>query len=293
MRNLCWLLTFAATLFNPAFAADDFYYEMPLSNATTSLRSAELNWTVLSHLLQANQADIQVVNADNQAVPAQVREVSDLRALTWQGVTLHASDKPQQFRLDIPPSVPVSQWRMRLDAPGSAYEGVLYTRFPASQRYGEHPPEWLEYSRFRHYSLQTAEGEVHSNPDNVPTAIEHEWRLDFTRPNPLPMNTSPVLELGWKPLEIRFIAQGKAPFRLRYGSLNAQNTPVNFDDRLDNASAESVTLGAEKQLAPLPTPLVKPVWTRWLLWGILTAAVCLLLWMAHRLWLEMERNSPQ
>lgn len=291
-RLIALLLVFCCLPLSGVCAADSFHFEASLSDGTSSLRRAELPWPVLSHLMQAGRADLQVYNADNQMVPSQVREVDALHALTWQSVPLQAGEQPQQFRYDIPPAVPVSLWRMHLPQPGSAYEGILYTRLPTPARYGEKQPEWRQQASFRHYWLQTKQGEVRSDPSPFPAWESRQWRLEFTRPSPLPPDAAPWLELGWKLLEVRFIAQGTGPFRLRYGSLADSIQPAAFDDRLNMSAAESVTVGEEVQLAPLPR-LQTTDHKRFsgLFWVILAAAVLLLLWMAKRLLGEM--GKPQ
>lgn len=283
------LLTGILSQSAPVAASGDFHYEAPLSDGKSSLRSTVLPWTVLSHLLQENQADLQVYNADNQAVPFNVRPLAT--PLMWQTVNLQAGETPQQFRYDIPPSLPISQWRMAMPQPGSLYEGTLYARAPTRPRYGSQPAPWIERSSFRHYHLQTAAGVVRSEPDTVSDYLDKQWQLDFQQP--LPTTTPLALEIGWTPLELRFIAQGKAPFRLVYGSRQTQSVfPMRFDETLANTHAENVTVGQEVVLSPVEAEILptRP-WLTWLLWGVLGSAVVVLLWMAKRLLGEMKQEQ--
>ena len=60
-------------------AEPEFHYEASLSEANGTYRRAELPWFVLAKLLQANQADLQVRNADNQVLPSRVSPIGDLQ----------------------------------------------------------------------------------------------------------------------------------------------------------------------------------------------------------------------
>ncbi len=212
-------------------------------------------------------------------------------AARWQAVNLSAGDTPQQFRYELPISVPVSQWRMPLEQLGSLYEGTLSSRYGAAARYGARANEWQVQGDFRHYRLQTAGGELRSEPVEVPAYGYggREWQLDFRLPNPLPASTQ--IELGWQPLEVRFVAQGKAPFRLVYGS-RATDLPsaMTFDAALEKVTPETVQVGEESVLAPVVPETNRP-WLVFLLWGVLVAAVGLLLWMGKRLFKEMKAGA--
>jgi len=56
--------------------AEDFHFKATLSEGSESLRSVELPWSVVSNLLQRNQRDLQVYNADQKAVPFTTRFIA-------------------------------------------------------------------------------------------------------------------------------------------------------------------------------------------------------------------------
>ncbi len=224
-------------------------------------------------------------------VSGQFGESSTKNTLNWQAVGLQAGENLQTFDYEVPPSVPVSQWRLALTQPGSVYAGTLYTRSGKGGRYGEQAGEWQYQHDFRDYLLTTDAGELRADAGTVSAGTSREWRFDFSQPAPMLVTDAPRLELGWQPLEVRFVAQGAGPFRLRYGSRANTLEPVSaFDANLAATKAEAVTVGEEVQLSALePEFTVPKLWLRLLLWGVLGSAVVALLWMARRLLREVGK----
>lgn len=81
-------------------AEPEFHYEAPLTEATGTVRSVELPWFVLAHLLQANQADLQVVNAKNEVMVSWIKpsEAVELPA-EERNLNFFRGDDPTQVGL--------------------------------------------------------------------------------------------------------------------------------------------------------------------------------------------------
>lgn len=445
-----WLLLCPFTI---QAAEPEFHYEAPLIEANGNLRKAELPWFVLAHLLQANQADLQVVNADNQVVPSRVRPIGDIelkpeerslsffrgddptqvglllqlepstnrpkleqlaladrhyliiqnsavneqlftlqslnlawdsssltqwlpktlrvessadlqswqlvstkslpyilkekdvlveshtiefaqpltarflrisgqadfapvlsalqsvngsappqtmQRVAWQVIPLVSTDNPQQFHYLMPPSVPVKQWRMQIEQIGDLYTGELESRDPDA-RYGANR-DYAYAVNFADYRLSSEVGELRAPVQSLPSSVgwysdqSMDWRWTFTQPKPLAPHKA-VVEFAWQPLEIKFIAQGKGPFRLVYGSRDAvlATAALPFAEGAETESerlaTQTVTVEAERVLKPLAAESTYKQWLPYLLWGVLIAAVALLLWMARHLWRDFNKAA--
>lgn len=81
-------------------AEPEFHYEAPLTEAVGTVRSVELPWFVLAHLLQANQADLQVVNAKNEVMVSWIKpsEAVELPA-EERNLNFFRGDDPTQVGL--------------------------------------------------------------------------------------------------------------------------------------------------------------------------------------------------
>ena len=73
VSSICCLAIVASCSISAEGQSVDYHYKATLSEGTRTLRSAELNWPVLSRLMQKNQNDLQVYNAEQKAVPFTVR----------------------------------------------------------------------------------------------------------------------------------------------------------------------------------------------------------------------------
>lgn len=209
-------------------------------------------------------------------------------ALNWQSAELSAGDKPQQYRYDPSPALPLTQWRLDLPEAGHLYTGKLYSRRPLSPaRSGRKQPrsDWRYVRNFQQHHLQTAAGAVRSDAESASGLVGQRWLLQFDQP--LASDLVPRIEVAWQPVDIYFIAQGRGPFRLAYGSVTAKPVPaMQLEEKL-MAGAEKVQVGQAVKLS-VPDAGEPVNWLAWLLWGVLGVSVVFLLWMARRLWREFQ-----
>jgi hypothetical protein len=111
-----------------------------------------------------------------------------------------------------------------------------------------------------------------------------------------------MLELGYRPAKLRFLAQGVGPFTLAYGSRRAERVTgrscdrlladVNSKDLADllvHASASAPrSLGGDVALKPLP---VKTPVRQLVLWSVLITGVALLVGMAWSLFKRLNTSA--
>ena len=138
-----------------------------------------------------------------------------------------------------------------------------------------------------------------SPPANFTATSDRYWRLQIAKDPQLYRGT--LLELGYRPARLRFLAQGAGPFTLAFGSRRAEVSPASACESLlaDVRSEERArmvgegfaqgarVLGGDKALRALPreTPVRLVV-----LWTVLVVGVGLLVAMALTL-LKRVRKS--
>jgi len=219
-----------------------------------------------------------------KSVSGDFQKTSISRPMNWDNVDLQPTDDVRQFRYDLPPSLSVKRWRLEGLASDSLYKGQLYTR--SAQRIGKKPADWRLSQNFLQYSITMGDGLVTSNANQaVNRGWSGEWRIDLEQT--ITAVSLPKLALAWEPLELVFVAQGKGPFEVRYGSRSAQaSARMNLSELLQNATPQAVEMGAIKQLSKVVEKKEGSNY-KYLLWGLLAAAVLMLLYMAKRLLREM------
>lgn len=149
----------------------------------------------------------------------------------------------------------------------------------------------------------------HRNADIALPAVRHrEWRALVEGGNP---RTQLLIDFGYSPELLRFVAQGQGPYQLAYGSAAASALPsaaTACESLLQPLLAEATTSEREQLIgtadygpaqvlagaaARQPLPVEEPpLWHRGLLWGVLLLAVALLLWMARGLLADLKTPKP-
>ncbi|CAK8712795.1 DUF3999 domain-containing protein [Candidatus Electronema halotolerans] len=121
------------------------------------------------------------------------------------------------------------------------------------------------------------------------------WRLESEAGS----NTAPVLELGWLPGQLLFLAQGEGPYSLVYGKTGLLPVRSQVARLLRDAEPlkgskliEAAHAGPEKVLAGAAAlqPQRTIPWRLWLLWAGLLAGVLAVAAMALKLWREMQKR---
>lgn len=223
-----------------------------------------------------------------KGVSGHYHNTSISRPLNWDSVDLTLTETTQNFRYDLPPSLPVKRWRLEALTPDSLYKGSLYTR-SSTKRIGKKPADWQLSQSFLQYSIQMGDELVTSDSGQATNSKwSREWRINLEQGT----NTAtvPKLALAWEPLELIFIAQGQGPFQIRYASRTLQaSTRMNLDKLLNEASPEAVKIESLIQLSEI-TAKEDEIQYKYLMWIFLAAAVFMLLYMAKGLLREMGKD---
>lgn len=190
------------------------------------------------------------------------------------------------FRFDQPGYLPVD--RVRLDLPQA---NTLVRVRLASAPDPDGP--WTEHFRGIRYRLTLHGHELTPDPIPVPRTSDRYWRLTVEPEGGGLGRGTPVLELGWTPERLLFVARGAPPYTLAFGRAGEAPSAFHPDELLrllpernttaaalpSAAIGEAVELGGDERL----TPRTDVPWSRVVLWAMLVLGVALLATMALRL----------
>ena len=219
--------------------------------------------------------------AINRVVAERVGQVLEIEP-TWFLATALVTDDIQVLFFDTARRAPVSYARLRLQQENSSVRVTLHSRDD-----GKAP--WTERWSGEVYRIVTDKERRESPPAHFAATSDRYWRMRIATDPQLYRGTQ--LELGYRPASLRFLAQGKGPFTVAFGSRRAESSPasgcdalladVKADERAKLVSKGIVgaprSLAGEDALKPLPreTPVRLVV-----LWSVLIVGVGLLVAMA-------------
>jgi hypothetical protein len=240
--------------------------------------------------LRVERADggppLQITSATAERVtaPAEVEPV-------WFTADPMKGNEPDALLFDAARVAPVRYARLRMSQENSSIRVATQSR--ADEKAG-----WRDRWAGENYLVVTQSERRVSPPGRFDVTSDRYWRVQL--PPDSQLVEPPALELGYRPVKLRFLKQGSGPFTLAFGSRRA--TPVsaaNCDMMLADVSAEdrneliseanlgsSITLGGEAAFKPLPkqTPVRTMVF-----WGVLIVGVGLLVAMSLSL---LKRLKP-
>jgi hypothetical protein len=210
-----------------------------------------------------------------------VRAGTDIEPL-WFMATAEGSAEPAALRFDSERLAPVRYARLRLPQENSSARVTLESR-------ADEKSQWRERWSGEVYLIITPEQRRESPPARFAPTSDRDWRVRIH--NGQQSYQGAILELGYRPSRVRFLAQGNGPFTLAFGSRRAEPAVVGACDALlaDVGAAERATLivegfpgtarvlGGDTAFRALPrkTPVRLVV-----LWSVLIVGVALLVAMA-------------
>jgi len=228
----------------------------------------------------------------NRVVAERVGQVLEIDPQWFMATTL-VTDDVQVLFFDTGRRAPVSYARLRLPQENSSVRVTLHSRND-----GKAP--WTERWSGEVYRIVTDTERRESPPAHFSATTDRYWRLRIA--NDPQLYRATLMELGYRPARLRFLAQGSSPFTLAYGSRRAEIAPANGCDTLladvgANERAKLVSegvvglarsLGGESALRPVPreTPTRLIV-----LWSVLIVGVAVLVAMALALLKRVKKSG--
>ena len=229
----------------------------------------------------------------NGVLAERVAPTPEIEPLWFMPNALQA-EEPHVLLFDAVRLAPVQFARLRMPQDNSSISVTLQTR-------PDEKAPWRERWSGEAYTIVSNAERRESPPARFEPTSDRHWRVLL--PKDAATNPLPTLELGYRPLQLRFLAQGPTPYTVAFGSRRADlASPSPCDGLLADVAAEErremiteaypgelKTLGGEAALRPLPrkTPTRVVV-----LWSVLVVGVGLLVAMAVSL-LKRVRTADQ
>jgi uncharacterized protein DUF3999 len=202
----------------------------------------------------------------------------------------------QAFEYDSAAHLPADRLRLRFDDQNTLVQAKVYSR--------PHPDaDWRLRQSGLIYDLRfETETRIQNTLAFGPTPDRY-WRVEIEEGTGAGPTDIPIVELGWLPHELLFVARGEGPFMLAYGSVRLE------EEALGSGSSDLLTgimgsdeeslikeatlmpqtlLGGPDRLMPEPPP---PPWRQWLLWFVLVIGVGFVAWMAIILGKGMNKET--
>jgi hypothetical protein len=209
--------------------------------------------------------------------------------INWNRIEAKNTESARQYYYDLPISIPFKRWGLEGQSKDSLYKGRLLTAY--QPRHKQESKQWQSRQGFLQYSLQTKNGLVVSREasQGISQRWSREWRIDLE--HDISEEKPPQLALAWEPLELVFLAQGKGPFKMRFASRTAEpGTRLDLNKILRKTTPQTIEIGSINQLSEI-APEKEDTQYKYLLWGLLAAAVLMLLFMAKGLLREMSSKA--
>ncbi len=192
-----------------------------------------------------------------------------------------------EYRLNdtAPGGLPITELIPENIAPGS------YTRIRVLTRRDD-TDTWHDQGLFTLFSVLRQQETLHSGSFSLNALITRDIRLE--RADRQPFTNPPTLRVRYRPVDLYFLAQGKPPYRLAWGSSRLATGPSPDIQNLIHLNGASTSLAwpdpafsptAHPSASALATPAPpSPVlWKTLILWGALGGGVLLLAIMAWRI----------
>lgn len=219
-----------------------------------------------------------IVNSVTAEEVAESREFEPM----WFTATRLASEQADVLTFDAEHVAPVTFARVRLKQENSTASVVLQSR-------PDETSPWRTRWTGESYVIVSDTVRRESPPARFQPIHDRYWRVQILKDPQVYADS--MLELGYRPARVRFLAQGDGPFTLAFGSRRAEVAkPAACDQLLADVSAADrqrmvepgyagpvVNLGGSTALKSMPkqTPLKVVV-----LWAVLVVGVALLVGMA-------------
>ena len=212
-----------------------------------------------------------------------------------EGVTDPAD--PGVYAFDLGAQLPVDRLALLLPDINTVAQVEIHSRRSANE-------PWRQVMVSPVYRIQSATGELVSDPVVAPDAPHRYWRVKVDPRGGGIGGGKLVLRAGWLPDQIVFLTRGSGPFELVYGSAVSQPgaaVPVASLLPQGDASFENADVGlpqasvGERREAGGPARLLPPPppgsWRIWVLWSALLAGVAALAAVAWKLARQMRAAS--
>lgn len=203
--------------------------------------------------------------------------------VTGQPVT----DQPDTYVFTLDLHAPVDRVNVTLPQTNAIADITLSSRAQATL-------PWREVVSLRVYGLQNNGIVVRNTAAAIAPTTDRLWRMQAHTAGGLGKGT-PTLQVAWVPQEITFVARGRGPFQLAFGTVGTTGATSPLHSLLSDPSTPisvgTATIGPLHELGGAIRLTVKRElpWKTWTLWAALIGAVAVLGTVAYRLSRELSK----
>lgn len=202
-------------------------------------------------------------------------------------------DKPGEYEFDLGGQFPIDRVRFALPQQNTvAQVETLVRARPADP--------WRSVGASVAYRLNRDGTELTSPDIAVATVTERYWLLRVDQRGGGLGSGQPLLNAGWVPHRLVFVARGEGPFRLAVGNRDAKPAGYAIETLVPGYKGDAALVVKRAAIDGVAPPLAVPPaqvrqqswqdvgdWKRWVLWGSLVLGVALLGVLAVRLSRQM------
>lgn len=208
-----------------------------------------------------------------------------------------AGGKPGEYEFDLGGQFPIDRLRFALPQQNTVAQVEVFVRArPADP--------WRAVGGSIVYRLNRDGAELTSPDIATPTAADRYWLLRVDQRGGGLGSGQPLLNAGWVPHRVVFVARGDGPFRLAVGNRDAQPAEYAIETLVPGYKRDAELVVKRAVIGGVAPPLAAPTgrerqrslrdlgeWKRWLLWGSLVLGVGLLGALAVRLSRQLAKPA--
>lgn len=158
---------------------------------------------------------------------------------------------------------------------------------------------WQYLAAFTQYKINTGNGSIASSAIHITPTQSRDWKIIFQQPDITSSSQLPVVEVGWTPSQIIFIAQGPGPYTVLAGNDTAPTTPdiprqlLSLEDAAEQVELVDARSPEHSPAKPISEAELNPYWQyrNALLWLVLSLGVIVMGVMAYRLSRKMKLDD--
>lgn len=266
-----------------------------------------VNMSYQNHQLMENVIDIsaaktnylRILFQDNkpglefESIEASHTQSSQHKQQNWKTVSVNSTKTAGEYRFQHNLKSLARQFEIKLP------ENNTVVRARISSRANKETP-WTFRGSALLYRLSVNGSNIEKSKINIRPNRDAEWILYFEQQGGGIGSGLPKVKLAWQPQQLVFVARGRPPYRVVWGSAQVNPVSINANQLLPNIGSDITTSENMISTALLLSDTKRPVnkqalqpkakevnWRQWILWIVLVGSALLLIWVATRLMKKM------
>jgi len=205
---------------------------------TSTFRTAPLQWSSVGALQRIEEKGAWLMSLNDLRPVSHIRFTPAEYIVFYQGAIY---SKPH-----INPVSQENQKQARRDAKRKIKTLIKNTVHDPHVPQSTPANPWRYTTSFTQYKINTGTDSLTSSDIHISPIQSKNWKFVFQQPRITDSSQLPEIEIGWRPSQVTFIAQGAGPFRLLAGNLEVP-MKQNFPGQL-------VSLNEDIEVVELITP---------------------------------------